>query len=98
VQESAYELNWERSSGARNRDLLYIARDRALAERAGKDEDLHSPSPAQFLDRTVEQARIAPRLNSARNAKIHTNHRCGCVVVPSFTLGSYNRHDVIGTF
>ncbi|MDR1647843.1 MAG: Fic family protein [Zoogloeaceae bacterium] len=35
-RESGYELNWEKFSGERNRDLLYIARDRGLAERAPK--------------------------------------------------------------
>ncbi|MDR0378382.1 MAG: Fic family protein [Candidatus Accumulibacter sp.] len=76
AKEAGYELHWEKFSGDRNRDLLYIARDRALAERAGDDPDQHPvtlakalhdsnrhqeyPSLTQLLEGTIEQAR-APR-------------------------------------
>jgi cell filamentation protein len=88
AKESGYELNWKKFSGEKARDLLYIARDRGLAERASRDADHHPvflakalydaewhqgyPSLAQLLDKTVEQARIAPRhdLNKSQ-AQIH---------------------------
>ncbi|MDR3157452.1 MAG: Fic family protein [Zoogloeaceae bacterium] len=73
ARESGYELNWEKFSGEEARDLLYIARDRGLAEHAGKDADHHPaflaralydaerhqgyPSLAQLLDKTVERIR-----------------------------------------
>jgi cell filamentation protein len=83
AREAGYELNWEKFSGERNRDLLYIARDRGLAERASRDEDhspvslakaLHDmerrqdyPSLAQLLDKTVEQILTAPRHDLNKN-------------------------------
>jgi cell filamentation protein len=83
AREAGYELNWEKFSGERNRDLLYIARDRGLAERASRDEDhspvslakaLHDmerhqgyPSLAQLLDKTVEQTLTAPRHDLDKN-------------------------------
>jgi cell filamentation protein len=73
ARESGYELNWKKFSGEKARDLLYIARDRGLAERAGRDADHHpvflakalydakrhqgDPSLAQLLDKTVEQCK-----------------------------------------
>jgi cell filamentation protein len=68
ARDSGYELNWERMN---DRDLLYIARDRELAEHAGKDEDQEPfclaqarydmdrhrnyPGMAQLLEKTIER-------------------------------------------
>jgi hypothetical protein len=83
AREAGYELNWEKFAGEKNRDLLYIARDRGLAERAKLDEGQHPlslakalydaerhekyPSLAQLLDKTVEQTRTAPRHDLNKN-------------------------------
>jgi len=72
ANEAGYTLNWEKFNGkALDRDLLYIARDQGLAERAAQDEDQdprilanalydadrhrNYPSLAQLLEKTVEK-------------------------------------------
>jgi fido (protein-threonine AMPylation protein) len=77
ARESGYKLNWKKFEGLENRDVLYIARDRGLVERALRDEGHHPPSLAkalydmhrhkyfpgltQLLDKTVEKVQTQER-------------------------------------
>jgi len=73
AREAGVKLNWKNLNSKEDRDLLYIARDRELANRAGQDyaprviaEALYDverhksyPSLAQLIERNLERVQTA---------------------------------------
>ncbi|MDR1848918.1 MAG: Fic family protein [Zoogloeaceae bacterium] len=73
AREAGYKMNWQNLNSQANRDLLFIARDRGLTERALRDKDWHTeekdiarydanrhriyPNLSQLLEKTVEKIR-----------------------------------------